>query len=492
MTSLILTAFLIITPSLSHSLTHPPPSPCKEFKTPEKVLKTPTPKKQQHDDDQPLMSPRPTTVRNPKRLLFSPAKGAEPTHTPAHEKYRHLLAPQQSLELPYKYRCLEELFKCCDTVCAIFFNRKERITFKKLAPAVERMSKKTFTEQHLAQIKYVLPDVYEFHQHKMRNFGSVSKYDYYQLVITPVIDKSAEVLAPPPSALPGGAKPEEGDLLTSQRLMERVKRFHSRLFDMTADKHDEFLRDQKPPMNVNRAKLTRWHPEFEIQSCPDVQKAELPLPPNHDKFHSAKDVLSTARNLFNCATPMERAMARLEAKKMEKKATEEEAEERKTEEINTDQVTKDNTQANAVTTAPLPKDPVSTMLKGVPESLLAKIREKQAAKALSVMTRRPSQEKEAIVYARLPDLARHVRNVFVTEKKTCLTTDLVLGKIMNSFRANLPANTMDEHLRLLAKESEGWISYHEIQQVKYMKLSRQTDFAKMMDRLKKLADEKCV
>lgn len=452
------------------------------------MLKTPTPKKAGGDDDR-LMSPRPATVRNPKRLLFSPAKGGEPTHTPAHEKYRHLIAPQQSLELPYKYRCLEELFKCCDTVCAIFFNRKERITFKKLKPAVERMSKKTFTEQHLAQIKSVLPDVYEFHQHKMRNFGSVSKYDYYQLVITPVLEKGGEILPPPPplptATSSNAEKPEDAALLSSQRLMERVKRFHSRLFDMTADKHDEFLRDLKPPMQVVRAKLMRWHPEFDIQSCAEVPMAELPLPPNADRFHSAKDVLSTARNLFNCATPMERALQRLEAKKMERLEQKVAEKEEGVEESNTKET--EAQQQLAVT----PKDPVSTMLKGVPESLLAKIREKQAAKALSVMTRRPSQEKEAIVYARLPDLARHVRNVFVTEKKTCLTTELVLGKIMNSFRASLTVNTMDEHLRLLAKASEGWISYHEIQKVKYMKLSRQTDFVQMMDRLKKLADEKC-
>lgn len=445
------------------------------------------------------MSPRPATVRNPKRLLFSPAKGAESTHTPAYEKYRHLLAPQQSLELPHKYRCLEELFKCCDTVCAIFFNRKERITFKKLKPAVERMCKKTFTEQHLAQIKHVLPGAYEFHQHKMRNFGSVSKYDYYQLVITPVIDKTGEAEAAVPTATnttPGETVVDEKDLLTSQRLMQRVKQFHSRLFDMTADKHDEFLRDLKPPMTVVRAKLMRWHPDFDLQSCPEVPRSELPQPPNVDRFNSAKDVLSTARNLFNCATPMERALARLEAKKLERLdqqvAAKQEGEQQVKEESESQTEKKEEVApAAATTTAPAPKDPVSSMLKGVPESLLAKIREKQAAKALSVMTRRPSQEKEAIIYARLPDLARHVRNVFVTEKKTCLTTELVLGKIMNSFRANLTVNTIDEHLRLLAKVSDGWISYHEIQKVKYMKLSRQTDFALMMDKLKKLAEEKC-
>lgn len=445
------------------------------------MFKTPTPKKQLADE--PLMSPRPLTVRNPKRLLFSPAKGAEPTHTPAYEKYKHLIAPVQSLELPYKYRCLEELFKCCDTVCAIFFNRKERITFKKLKPAVERMSKKNFTEQHLAQIKHVLPEVYEFHQHKMRNFGSVTKNDYFQLVITPVLDKSSSISAPEVAATA-----EEAEQLSSQRLMDRVKKFHSRLFDMTADKHDEFLRSLQPPMNVLRAKLMRWHPDFDIQSCPEVPRAELPQPPNADKFHSAKDVLSTARNLFNCATPMERALARLDAKKMERldqKVQEEHGPKRNVE------VAQVTTSAVSTVTAP-PKDPVaSTMLKGVPESLLAKIREKQAAKALSVMTRRPSQEKEAIVYARLPDLARHVRNVFVTEKKTCLTTELVLGKIMNSFRTSLTVNTLDEHLRLLAKVSEGWISYHEVQNVKYMKLSRQTDVNQMMDKLKKMADEKC-
>lgn len=436
------------------------------------------------------MSPRQSAIK-PRKLLFSPVKSSTANQQdinisePAYEKYKHLAAPQFNLELPFKYRCLIELFKCCDTVCAIFFNRKERITFKKLRPAVQRMCHKNFTEHQLAQIRHVLPEAYEFHQHKMRNFGSVSKQDYYQLVITPILSNNVE-----------GATSEPDESMNSQRLMDRLGKFQSKLFDLAVHEHDQFLRRLKPPMTVARDKLTRWHPDWDIQSCPEVPCSDLPQPPNVEKFCSAQAVLSTARNLFNCATPMERAMARLEEKKLERQPSVEQKTQQdaaQLEPVTTAAATTGTITAadNIPAAAPVTTNAMASMLKGVPASLLEKIRAKQAAKALSIMTRRPSQEQEAIVYARLPELARHVRNVFVTEKKSCLTEELLLIKIMNSFRVSLTVQTLSEHLQLLAKSTDGWMTYHDIRKVRYVKLSRHTNVAQMMDNLRKLADEKC-
>lgn len=409
------------------------------------------------------MSPRQESIK-PRKLLFSPSKALDPscsaTVVPAFERYRSLVV---SLELPFKYRSLLELFKCCDTVCAMFYNRKEKITFKKLKPAIQRMCRKNFTEDNLAQIKFLLPEAYEFYQNKMRNFGSVSKQDYYQLVINPLIKSNG---AP------------DDDLLNSQRLMERLNKFQSKLVDKAMDDHDKFLASLKPPLKIARKELRRWHPDFDLEGCADIPKAEIPQPPNVEKFSSAKDILSTARNLFNCATPMERAMERLEAKRLEKMAQKDD---------NTD----DHHQPIAkVIDTPKTSNPVASMLKGVPASLLEKIRAKEAAKALSIMTRRPSAEKEAEMYSRLPELARHVRNVFITEKKSCLAEEIVMNKIMNSFRANLTLTTLYTHLQLLSKETESWITFLEIRKVKYLKMSRETDVAKMMDKLQALANEK--
>lgn len=63
-----------------------------------------------------------------------------------------------------------------------------------------------------------------------------------------------------------------------------------------------------------------------------------------------------------------------------------------------------------------------------------KVRARQAAKALEAMTRTSAQDKEASQYSRLPEIARILRNVFVTEKKGALPVETVLEKVGNSYR----------------------------------------------------------
>ncbi|EDS43862.1 DNA replication factor Cdt1 [Culex quinquefasciatus] len=141
-----------------------PVSPQKPFASPTKMLHR-TPTKANHSS---LMSPQKSAV-TPKRLaaLMSPIKSpskatpvtASPTKVPAYQRFQTLAdSGRPALQLPYKYRCLGELFKCIDTVCAMFHNRKEQITFRKLKPAVQRMARKNFYESHLAQINTLFPD----------------------------------------------------------------------------------------------------------------------------------------------------------------------------------------------------------------------------------------------------------------------------------------------------------------------------------------------
>lgn len=61
--------------------------------------------------------------------------------------------------------------------------------------------------------------------------------------------------------------------------------------DKVKDEHEEFLKNLETPMIVPRNKLVRWHPEFDIENCKAIEKAELPQPPNVEKASSAKDVL---------------------------------------------------------------------------------------------------------------------------------------------------------------------------------------------------------
>lgn len=423
-----------------------------------------------------------TLIGSPKALaprkLFSPVKTnlleSSPVKSPAYQRYQNLAeAGTPSLQLPYKFRYLLEIFKAVDSIVAMHFNRKEKITFKKLKPSVQRILRKNFHESHLAQINKLMPDAYKFVQEKTRNFGSTSKQDYYQLVITPILGNSDEV----------------NELtLSPQLLIERTRRMTKLLTDLVMDEHEKFLQTLNEPMNVTRGALKRWHAEFDLEAVPDVEQLELPQPPFVEKFSSAKDILSTARNLFHCSTPMERALERMEEKKKEEKMKQAQNCEQVESKMTATPIRgAEDTSAEAKKAAP---DTVSALLKGVPQSLLEKIRAKQAAKALDNMTRRPSQEREAAKYARLPEISRHARSVFVTEKKGVLPMENVLKKIENSYKGSVTLKEVEELLRLIAAVLPSFISFHEIRNAMYIKLARDSDLKTVIEKLEKIAAEK--
>lgn len=444
----------------------------KQFTSPHKLLPV-TPTKYAAGG---LMSPKLT----PQKLLFTPTKlektpiKSVPTYNlvsplkiPAYEKYGHLIENEKSgLQLPFKYRNLAETFKCCDSVCSMFHNRHETITFKKLKPAVQRMLRKNFNETNLAQIFHLYPEAYKFAQVKMRNFGSTTKHDHYQLVITPNVSEHAAPATMPKSTDDNVITSAQNLIMNPQIIVERQKHFNKMLTRKVMVEHENFLKTLTPPITVSRDRLKRWHPEFDLEKCPEIEIGALPQPPNIEKFSSAKDILSTARNLFNCATPMERAMERLDAKKLEEPSVVEKLETVKVEKYK------------------------ASLLKDVPKSLLEKIRAKQAAKALDAMTRRPSQDVEEIKYRRLPDLARHIRNIFVTERKSVLSLDIVLAKLSNSYRGILTTQEFEEHMRLMSTELPIWIQFLDVRNSKYIKIARDFDINKIIEKLQKISEDK--
>uniref|UniRef100_A0A034WI11 DNA replication factor Cdt1 n=1 Tax=Bactrocera dorsalis TaxID=27457 RepID=A0A034WI11_BACDO len=496
-------------------------SPAKTFKTPTKIP-PPTPDKNE------LMSPRHTDVS--KRILFSPAKQGSPAKVavpPAYQRFMSLAESSKAgqLPLPFKYRNLIEVFKGVDSVCAMFHNRKECITFKKLKPAVQRMLRKNFTETHLAQIKHLYPDAFIFSQMKMRNYGSVSKADYFQLVICPNVDgntseKVKSHILEENDVADNILNVAQTCVMNPQVMTERLQRFTNTMLQRVLNEHEKFLQTLDPPIRIPKSKVTRWHPDFELENCPEIECAHLPQPPNVEKYSSARDILSTARNLFNCATPMERALERYEAKMEATRVAEENANNASKVTSTTDtkggtHESKDlpattiksgalatvTTETSTIKATPAPADAcqntvgtgndvTSNLLKGVPKSLLEKIRAKQAAKALDAMTRRPSQDQEATMYSRLPELARHLRNVFITERKGVLMLEIVIKKIQNSYRACLTAQELEAHLKLMAKEVSAWVSFHEVRKTMYLKIAREMELKKVIAKLEEVANEK--
>lgn len=418
--------------------------------------------------------------RTPTRRLFSPTKNTlrSPTMEPAHKRFQHLVETgRPTLQLPHKYRYILEVFKSIDTVCAMLHNRNEKITFKKLKPAVQRMIRKNFHESHLAQIKHLYPDAYRFYIEKTRNFGSESKQETHQLVIVPNITE--KTVDPKTGNVDNIFQKAEESSMNPQILIERSQKLTNILIDLVKDQHDKFLKSLDPPMNIDRKKLTRWHPEFDLEACPEVQRGDLPKPPEQEKIASAKEMLSTARNLFNCGTDMEKALERLQDRQKRESI----------EELATP--LKDISDIPTSSKSSVPnQDITSKLLKGVPKSLLDKIRQKQAAKALDVMTRRPSQEKEALSYGRLPELARHIRNVFVTERKGVLLLEHVLVKIENSYRGTLTKRELEDHIKLIVKELPDWVSLQNVRKQIYLKFAKDSHIKDILAKLEEIAAQK--
>lgn len=383
--------------------------------------------------------------------MLSPSenKGTSSKTLPAYQRFQSLASPEKpSLTLPFKYRSVAEMFRSIDTVCAMMFNRKETITFNKVKPAVQSMMRRNLTLQHFAQINTLYPDAFIYKWEKMKCFASMKETS--ELVIVPAVKEVNEAEA----------------VMNPTCLLERRRKLFNSLIEKVKDYHDEFLKSLDPPMDISRDKITRWHPEFDIEKVPDIEETELPQQPEEEKMTTGQEVLEKARSLFSCNTRMEKALEKLKQLQDTKPAEE-----------------KTNTTAAAATPEP-------ASLKGIPKSLLEKIRAKQAAKALDAMTRSSSQDKEAVMYSRLPDIARLMRNTFVAEKKGVLPLEDCIIKLNNSYRSRLTNSEIEEHLRLLSKVVPGWLVFHEIRRTLFVKLSRDGDMGKVMTRLDQLAKEK--
>lgn len=223
--------------------------------------------------------------------MLSPTKNAVPALPASPSKQIFDETSKPALKLPYKYRYLAEMFRCIDTVSQILYNRKETITFRKLKPAVEEMLKRNLLEKHVSQIKHVYSEAFDFKQEKLRVFGAGMKQEQWELVLTPNIG--------------------EGEHMNSDILLERRRKLFNILLDKVKDYHNEFLMSLDPPMSLEKSKVTRWHPEFDIERVPDIEVDPLPQPPLEEKLTTGKEVLEKARVLFSCNARMEQALQKI-------------------------------------------------------------------------------------------------------------------------------------------------------------------------------------
>ena len=111
--------------------------------------------------------------------------------------------------------------------------------------------------RNLAQIKTVHPTAFKFRQEK----SIPGCYDTgYQLTLECVTDVSSEALKP-------------------ADLIKRRKVFHDGLVSVVREHHKTFLLSLDPPLSIPEDKVQRWHPDFNLDSLPEVVESPLPQPP---------------------------------------------------------------------------------------------------------------------------------------------------------------------------------------------------------------------
>ncbi|XP_035445155.2 DNA replication factor Cdt1 [Spodoptera frugiperda] len=404
---------------------------------------------------------------SPRKVVVSPIKS--PSKVPAYIRHAALASTSSSLPLPHHYRFLAELFRGMETVVALLYNRNEKITFAKLRPSVQEMLKRSFTQKHLAQIKHLVPDFYNYEIQKVKNFSASAQKEQYELLISPNFPNDIKIMNP-------------------TVLLERRRYFYDILLQLVKKHHAQYLQTLDPPMVIPDDKLTRWHPEFDIEKIPEVESAKLPEMPNVEKFSNAQDVLAKARELFKCNTKMERALEKLAQAKARGLTQQEMAATGITDSkpsISINGMASTSTQTSQPSTSAVTI--VNPALRNLPTSLLEKVKAKQAAKALEAMTRSSENDKKYLVYSRLPDLARTLRNIFVTERKNVLALNIILSKLDSSFKANIPASDLQKDIKVLTEELPDFVKLHEIRNSTYLKLDKNADLQKNLSKLEALA-----
>ncbi|XP_067652796.1 DNA replication factor Cdt1-like [Haliotis asinina] len=411
-------------------------------------LKKPLPKLQKFDNievevEQPMIQQSP--------VKSSPVKGE--AKDPAYVRHHTLASPAPpSLTFPYKYKLLMEMFRGMDTVVSMMHNRCEICTFSKLKVAVQTMTKRNFEQKNVQQIKHVYPSAYHYRQERVPCYGK--KMSDYQLTVEANLSEN-----------PGGNMKlgnKDGKLtFSATQLLQRRQTFHNGLISIVKQHHQEFLANLSRPLNIPESKITRWHPNFHVDEVPEVELSPLPEPPNVHKYQSAKDVLEASRGKL--IPKVEQALTDVAKNSMLPVKTE----------------MKQETNLPACSAAPA--------MKGVPSSLLERIRAKEAMKLEAALTRNPADDRKKRMMSRLPDMIRIVRAYFVTEKKPSIPQETVIQKLADSFRSCISAGEVEAHIKLLLEIAPEWLTMVQIKKGKYLKIDRNIDVQSLTSKIQNQA-----
>jgi len=306
------------------------------------------------------------------------------------------------------------------------------------------MMRRPFLPCHIGQIRCLFPQAYSFSWEKPTRGGSNGDLELqicpnlrYKKALLDEFDKDGNV----------------HEKMLTEHQVERRGMFHNVLVQLVKDHHSDFLKTLDPPITVVDSKITAWHKEFDVDSCPDIDTISLPKNPNEVKIGASEDM-----------------QARLNSVMSNDK-------EQHYESSNNDKTVK----FGELT-------PVKEALSSLPPALLAKIRAKEAAKAVQLMTRSPENIARIKQLKRLPELARMTRNLLIQEKKAALTVEFTCRKLVEGVVPKTDKVQVEGDLRAMCVETKSWMTVHKVGQTEYFKVGK-TDINKVCERLERKLKE---
>jgi len=401
-------------------------------------------------------SPSKTVPASPHKSPYKAQYKASPRKLPAYQRFHNLARPaDRTLPLPYSYKMLAEVFRCSDTVVSMLHNRKEVINMDKLSKNVADLMQKKWQVKYLKQMLCVFPQAYNVEWKRVETrMGVTTKRE---LQIRPNMTYKRDLLGDLDGINESHVK------MLPQHLVERRDIFRNSLLEMVKDNHEEFLASLDPPIKADRNLLTSWHKDFDVDAAPEVDTVELPEEPGKVAADAlAKEVSEKAKKLAEINPKLSNVLRDSSVK---------------AEEVS-------NYSENFRSPSKM-----STGLEGLNPSLIAKIKAKEAARAKLEMTRNPEQIKRISQLKKLPELARLIRNLFITEKKAALEVQFACKRLTESMPFGTEKRHVEENLRLLTEETRGWLKVHMVGSAEYFKMDK-TDINKVCQRLElKLKDE---
>ncbi|KAG0246185.1 replication licensing factor Cdt1 [Mortierella sp. GBA43] len=356
-------------------------------------------------------------------------------------KISHISAVQEPTSTPLPLSShLDVLFanfKALEDIIMFKKGQGQLSFYHKLKKPVELRSSRNFEIKHLAQFKTLWPEGYKFTEAPCLFEGAKTRS---------ILIEMQEL------------KEDENEIRFTLQVERRRKLFMDRLHDHIKKYHQEFLTSTTPPRTDTYPH--QWHPDFDLESVPHIEGAEVPLlkPKVIDASNLDLRLLGNRKELQQ---PLSKETSSKEASSKETSSKETLSKVTSSSSSSSSpSATSSNTEEKPLSTTEqivanvTPESSASKDLSSL-ERLKEQIRQKQLEKKESIRgLATPEEKRRALTFSRLPsvfDLIRFKR-VDVTPVKT------LVEQVVKSSRMPISDVEGKECLEVLAETLPEWCS----------------------------------